>query len=821
MCLASEPDRKPDIVQAIWPRVWSGIREGQDRPSMGDAVTALVSDGMIGTRDDGSLYDIPGWVVTSVRAGVNPYHARIIDSAFTAYWLEDLPSLEDAHRGEEARARAVSALLSAAPYLARGRRWDDLRACLDVLLSLDHSPVMIRRVLDYWQLVADATGSHEDLAALERMLTGTGPAETERLLRSTLDNAGATGDLLQSFRAGFDLAGLLLRQGRAREAFGINDRLPALGIQSRVGRWSMIAVDIQRLMVLHDLGEDVVDRVKDLCERVDEMRAADGAVDEDEPISPDAAREVLLHLGVRAATAQSRWGQALAFSNDLLEGMRERGATAYEIAEAQHNRYIPLFNLGDLDAAEMIMLYCREVYEVHGHPGDLAKTYGALGEIAWARGQGQQAIDFQKETLRHIYRHPDLPTIAPAHKHFAQYLGEGPDDARLAHSLLAVIVYRLCGEEERSRSLIHEIADRQHGPELLEAVSPEWLASVVGRVDGVDVTVLERVGVDPETIAAGLAGIISVLRHNEAADAAWNDTLRRRWEPAIAAVVSAVSGDRDAATALSEHLDVRELAPEWSRLVNALRLVLDGERDLPALTAGLDATDAAIVANVLDALAGRYRPRATLEDLAAVTHDARRRHREFLKKAVAAARGDLLARDDLREWTELITREDASQQGLTTAVLAAVEGTREPDPRFGELMPAQIRLVRALIDAIDADEPGAGKDYAASNQLYAGLSDPIGPSNADVRTVLTGDGDLDQAITATEQGVKRRLDAGDIAIPIMILELILPELVSRYEFRHALPMAELFVVIQAQDPSAPIRADLAKLVCLTAIEVAE
>jgi tetratricopeptide (TPR) repeat protein len=653
------------------------------------------------------------------------------------------------------------------------------------------------------------------------MVSVTGPEETERVLHAALDAAWAADDLLQAFRLGFDLAGHLLRQGRSREAFGINHQLPSLGTQAHAGRWSMIAVDVQRLMILNALGDDVTDRVRNLRDRIAELRAADDTKGEDEPISPHAAREVLLILGVRAASDARRWSEALTFSDDLLAGMRERGATVYELAEAQHNRYVPLFNLGDLDAAEMIMLHCREVYEAHGHSGDLARTYGALGEIAWARGLAQQAAEFQKETLRHAYRHPELRTIAPAHKHFARYLGEDEPEDRLAHSLLSAIAYQLSGQEERYRNLVSEIANRRYDPGLLEAVTPEWLTAVVSRVDGVDLTALEReTHLHRETPAAGLARILFILRQDSANDALFSDTLQRRWEPALATLVAAANGDRDAAAALSQHLDVRELAPEWTRLVSALRLVLSGERDPSVLLTDLDTTDAAIVTSTLDALAGRFQPSATPADLAAVTHDARQRHRAFLDMTVAAARGQLLARDDLREWVGHINR-DPSQQKLTTAVLAAVGGAREPDRVFDELAPSQIRLIRAIVEAIDAGDTVTGQHDASADELYEALSDPIGPSNADIRAILSEGNNLEQAITTAGQGISRRLAAGDTRVPMRVLELVLPVLLSRRDFRNALPMAETLASMRSDDPTITIRPELINLVCLAAIQRAE
>jgi tetratricopeptide (TPR) repeat protein len=823
MCRAEEPDRRREVVEAIWSAVWSKLRGDSAPPPADAAVEALVADGMISVENADARYDVASWVVASVSSGLLPATGQIIDWALAAYWLEDLP-LRDAVRKGEAKLRVVAGILSAAPYLARAQEWDLLHTYLRVLLPLDHSAATVEKVLKYQRAITEATGrTNDDLTALERALTGIKSHDAIPMLSEEFNRYRVAGDFREALVTGLSLAGMLARTGHAREAYGITEELSRLAAeQEHVGAWSMLAIEVQKLQVLLHLDRagEVLDRATALRKQLTEpaMRDAD---DPDEFMVPYEVRENLFDVGVDAANDLHRWRDSLDFSDDLLASRQARGATDYELATAQHDRYIPLLALGELDAAETVLLFCMEVYEHEGDSVNLAAVTGALGKVARARGLNQRAIELQLETLKHAYRRPNRSIVATAHRHFAEYLPEEDAGARLAHGLVAALVYRFAGDEGEFRATVREIADRRPEPGLLRAATPGWVAGVIGELDGVDLAVLEAgIGMDRAVVATSLAEILTLLGQDKPEDAAWRDSLAGRWEPAIAATVAAVDGDHDSAATLSQHLDIRELAPEWSRLVSALRLIISGQRDPSALLAALDETDAAIITRTLDALTGGIQLRASPAELPAVTDYALQRHRGLLDMMVAAARGRQEARQDVREWAGFIDQE-LGQEQLTTAVFAVLDGAREPGPLFDALTPSQLRLIRAITEAIDANEPDPDDGHTAGAALNAALANPIGPPSEAVSTVVNNGADLQQALAAIEQGISRRLAARDTAVALQILELVITVLLSRYDIRNALPMAELLAGIPAENTTVPIRPELIELVCLTALGEAE
>jgi CHAT domain-containing protein len=813
---AEDQDRKLDVLQAVWPAVWSGVKGDSEPPQLAAAVEALTADGMIRIEEDGASYQVARWVGASVLAGLASATGRIIDVELAAYWLRALPDRVAPGDGE-AGGRVVTRILSAVPYLARLEAWSQLTECLRVVLTLDHRPATREKIHGYRQAIADATGHTDVLSELEASLTGTRPQDGIPALRQAFERSRAAGDFRSALVAGLRLSDLLVKANHARDGYNIIRKVARLAAeQPHVGAWSMLAIEIQELQVKHELGQnaEVLHRTIELRRQFTEP-ATDEGRDPDEPMLPHEVRENLFSLGMTVANDLREWRSALIFSDDLQASMEERGVTAYELAATRYDRYRPLLALGELDAAETILLHCREVYEHEGGPRDLAVVYGALGRVAWARGRGQQAVELQRETLRLAYLRPEPGVVAPAHWDYAKYLPEQEAEARFAHLLATAVVYRLSGKEMQFRGTVSEIAGNHPRPGLVAAATPEWLARMIGEIDGADLARLAaETAMDYTAIVSSLDEIRGILSQDNPDDAARDDSLAARWEPAIAAAVAAVHGDQHAAAALSRHLDIRELAPDWSRLVAAFRLILNGQRDPAVLRSGLDSTDTVIITRTLDALASRVPLRASPAELDAVTEGAQRRLRGLLHTMAGAAQGHPGAIDNWHTtqeaWTHL-----RGQDNLITAVNAVLGGAREPGQVFSALTPTELRLVRAITEAIETDATEGTKPDTA---FYTALSDPIGPPYSAVGAVVANGPDLEQALTEVEQGISRRLAAGDITVPLQILELVLPALWVRGDISNALTMAEMLASVSPAGAAASIRPELAEMVCLTAVE---
>ncbi len=154
--------------------------------------------------------------------------------------------------------------------------------------------------------------------------------------------------------------------------------------------------------------------------------------------------------------------------------------------------------------------------------------------------------------------------------------------------------------------------------------------------------------------------------------------IRAQWKDVVQAVVAACRGDPDAAAQLPPFLDQMSRKDDWRALADALRRILDGERDPIALFASLDDTDALVAGDVLRAL-GVDVPLMGDEDGGdMVTLD------DFLSMIVAACQPD--APDGLAEQLLGATRGMAAQltapagmRELGRALNAILSGERNPD----------------------------------------------------------------------------------------------------------------------------------------------
>ncbi|MEV5878377.1 CHAT domain-containing protein [Streptomyces sp. NPDC052101] len=820
LCHAQPQDRTRSTLTEVLPDVWDEVKGDTEPPAVVDVVQALVDDGMLRVGADGEACEVPDWVLASLSAGLSPSTGMIVDSSLAEHRLARLSSPGTGTAGGPPGAEVRHTLATAVPYLARAQDWERLHPVLQTLAAVDGSPATLDLVQDHHRVMAETTGSTESRAELGRVLMSSRPVEAAVLLRAALEEYRAAGASAQALRVGFNLAGALRRTGRVGEAFVLHAELTRLAADLDGGRWTELALEVRGLEIQHSLGrrQDVLDGVRALRDRIADWPEQEP--DRGDAIAPHEVREALLALGESAAGELERWGEALSFSDARIACMRQRGASPQELATAHHNRYIPLLNLGELDAAETILLYCREEYDKSGSPSDLAAVYGALGEIAQRRGRAAEAVALQRQTLHHAHQGPTPHLVATAHRHYAEYLPAEEAEARLAHALLAALLYRTVGSESRFRQTIGQIAERRHTPELITGADRTWLASVVARVDGLDLTRLAAdLRLDAADIDSGLAQILTIVGETDPATGGHRDTLVRRWEPVVAAVVAVVHGDQDASAALDEYLALRELAPEWAKLVASLRLVLDGRRDAAALSDGLDDIDTAVVRRTLDALAERVRLASGATELAASTADARRRHEGVLDTMSGAARGIRHARREADDWLEMITTK-VGQPELARAVSAVLAGTREPELPLDGLTPAQLWLVAAITEAVDAQQPVGTVEDDPGGYLYELLSDPVGPSHDDMGVIVRNESGLAQACTAVEEGVRRRLTAGDTPGAAHILNAVVGVLLLRHDHRRALPLAELLAEAAEQDPSAALEAEVVELVCRTTVDVA-
>jgi len=173
--------------------------------------------------------------------------------------------------------------------------------------------------------------------------------------------------------------------------------------------------------------------------------------------------------------------------------------------------------------------------------------------------------------------------------------------------------------------------------------------------------------------------------------------IRAEWNDVVQAVIAACQGDTGAASRLSPIFDQMSRTDDWRALADALRRILDGERDPVALFASLDDTDALIVGDVLRALGVEVPPTGDEDGGDMVTLD------DFLSMIAAACQPD--APDGLAEQLLGATRGMAAQPTVPTGMRelgrvlnAILSGERDPD--LAGLPPDLADKVHKLLDQI-------------------------------------------------------------------------------------------------------------------------
>ncbi|EEP70590.1 hypothetical protein MCAG_00917 [Micromonospora sp. ATCC 39149] len=661
---------------------------------------------------------------------------------------------------------------------------------------------------------------------LRRLLSELPLPALEQMLREMLADRLRDSDLRGAFEASLNLTEVLIRLGRFRAAFAVNEQTRDLAGKAPVGLWSRRAAEVQHLRLLHELGRDdeALPRIAELLgELLDPASAADEVAHRagggaDEVVGGGEVREVLLDVGRSAAVALGQWHAALGFSQLHLTLLDARQAPPVEIARAQLSRSIALRAVGELDAADTVLLYCQEVFTDADDGPNLTRVLGSRGKVAWARGDRGAAVELQLATLGLAYRYPDRHTVATAHRHLADYLPEPAAAQRLAHGLAAAVVHRLTDDEAELEATVSEIVARAPGDDLLDAVCVEWLVTEVERVDGVGfVALTSEFGLDAEAVDAILAELVPTLRGRAPAGSRHTNRMLRRWEPAIATLVAAVSGDVQARRALDEYLDLREQSPEWTRLVAALRAMADGVRDPDRFVAGLDDIDARIVGHASDALAGRTRLLATPADLPAALYDARQRHRELVRTVAAAAHGHPVALEKLRTWLDASAGLPDTGPLLAAVGAIVVDGLanstdslagRRTDRRAAgraarrinvgaltaDLTDPQAALIRAIVDEIElSPPPPPDPGEAAALRVRAALDREPDLSPEELRGALEHGVAVDDVLRRVGQAVDRWVGKGAVEIAVTLLNVVVYRLLSRGDATRALAPAERLV----------------------------
>ena len=439
---------------------------------------------------------------------------------------------------------------------------------------------------------------------MARALANIDPDASARQLRSLLTAAVERGDYWWASAISVYLINNYTRAGRLTEALTLAGEKADYTRRAGLGPWTQLRDERVRLQILSQQGhaDQVLAEVTRLRQQMAELPEQS---DQPEAALPFNVRETILDTGRDAALQLERWEDALAFNAELLESKERRGASAFEMARNRFNDYCPLLRLGRIGEARSLLLDCREIDEREHNTQGLGKDLSALADVEDTAGHGQDAIDLERNALRYKYLAGEVEAIAVSHHNLGNYLARHAADhpQALAHHLAAALLRSLTGIEGADRSLAAAAEDLAPLPDGASApVSISALCGIVGEVPGVHLDRLLTQLADPAAIQDALDTLLTQARAQADPNARFARHLAA-WDPVIAGLTAARSGDDQARAAVEQHLAEYQDSADWGKLAAVLRALLHGDHGA-SLPEDLDEIDTAIARRALAALNG-------------------------------------------------------------------------------------------------------------------------------------------------------------------------------------------------------------------------
>jgi hypothetical protein len=647
------------------PAQMAGLQEmlaalaGQGQQAEGLDPAALLAGLAAGT----TTYTVHPGVAEAVRAAAEP---AALDAADVELGNFHIAMYQQGLKDEmEGRGGTVtSSARRAAPYLLRQTRWEEATTMLETMLMRDPSPDSLAFALPLQRRVVEATAGTEreliDAGVLAKALRMAGrTAEVEQMLRDIIARSAAQGDYRLATASTGDLLNLLRMSGRLVEALAVAEEMAGYTHQAGLGPWTQLLNESMRLQVLAAMGryDEVLTEVEVLRPGMETLPLEGEA---EEAVDPWNVREVLLSAGAQAAVYSERWEVALALNAEIVSVTQARGADALELARTRFNDYGPLLSLGRTADARRLLLECRAVYEAERDVVRLGKVYGALADLEDETGDRAAALRFTEVALGYSYQADQPEDCAITHDNLASYLEhQGADpDAILAHRLAACVIGLQIQWGEFSRHL-RNLANSDLPP------APPPFAAVTDRVEAVEgvrfralferlprtapngdaalaavwqLVEREKGRGDEERLAqeAVLASLPAAVRaafalEGETANSALRAALAELPEQEAQAILrqlreaGLIGGSagpdieqvlrefepllRGIAAAAAEESLRGEIEPAFARLEkqgwmlsDAARRIWGGERDVAALTEGIDGNSTQLVRRVLQLL---------------------------------------------------------------------------------------------------------------------------------------------------------------------------------------------------------------------------
>ncbi|HEX6933996.1 MAG TPA: hypothetical protein VF162_17775 [Streptosporangiaceae bacterium] len=607
LCCLEEDDRTSLVIDGNWGDLWQRLTLPGSPPEPADALEPLIAQGLVATDTDTELLGVlihPGVAATG-RAQAGDEFQIAVDREAAAYWNTIYQHAVE----KEIAWLIVRAGRATMPYLLRLGQRGAAMMVLERVMHRDQSPGTIAALLPVLRQIAeDLLGTEDEVPAgvlLARALANVDPEASRRQLRGLLTTTVENSDYGNASAISLDLINSCVRAGRLAEALTLADEKAEYTRQAGLGRWTQLLDEGIRLQILANQG-----RADEVLVEVARVRQAMAELPEERDPTDTAwpfnVRETILDTGRDAAVQQERWEDALALNAEILESKQQRGASPFEISRNQFNDHGPLLRLGRIAEARSLLRECREIDEREHNIRGLSRDLSALADVEDEAGHGQDAIDLERDALHYSYLTGEADSIAISHHNLGNYLARHAEDypRALAHHLAGALLRTLIGNQRAGLSL------RAAGSDLAQltedASVPVHIADLCEAVRDVPGVSLDSLLAQITDDIAAIQNALDVLLTQASAYADQGLGVAgylAAWDPVIAGLSAAATGNDQAAAVVEQHLTERQASADWGKLAVVLRAILAGEHDT-RVPEGLDYIDRTIARRAQAALNG-------------------------------------------------------------------------------------------------------------------------------------------------------------------------------------------------------------------------
>ena len=490
LCALEDVDRLELIAKQVWPKLWKNLGFCEEAPGLEQTMSSIKSAALMDHRalGDEILYLIHPGVAQAILEELDDKFLAAVDVEMTAFLL----SLFQAAWGgkvEGADEYIVMIGRRSVPYLIRQKMWSIASAILGQAIYRDSSPDLAASILPMLKYIAKNIRENDSKLLVSEhiahaLLNAGRWQESEETTRSLISRHLALGDLKGALRGSGCLFNLLYQTGRSEEALVLAEKMKGYVHQAKLGPWTQLMVEGERLQALSSKGEydKILDTVADLREK---MRHMPEASNQEEMVDTSAAKFAILDAGRTAAVLSRKNELGLELNTEIANIYRSKGATELELARHSFNGFYPLLYLERYDEAEKILISCRQLFERKRSIQELGSVFTALAELKARLGQIDLAIRFEEVSLRYSYLFGDPIKISSSHHNLALYMSLSKSKSSVDHELTAACISFQIYSGLLASSLERLALDlNRFGPDALPKTFDQ-LCDRVEKVDGV------------------------------------------------------------------------------------------------------------------------------------------------------------------------------------------------------------------------------------------------------------------------------------------------------------------------------------------------